>query len=441
MITKKEYAARRRDVMSVMEPNSIAIIAAAPEQIRSKDTLYPYKQCTNLTYLCGFPEPEAVMLLIPQRAQGEFVLFCRDKDLQREIWDGFRYGPSGAIDSFSTDDAFPIDDIDDILPGLLEGKSHVYYSLGKDADFDKRVMQWTNEIWKNPALEQKGRHSVKPGELKDFDHLLSEMRLIKSSAEIKLMRKAAEISAHAHRRVMTYCQPHLSEYHLQAEIEHEFMRAGATGPAYTSIVGGGKNACVLHYIENRDKLRSGDLVLIDAGCEYENYAADITRTFPVSGKFTKAQAAIYDIVLAAQAAAIEKIAPGLSFELGNKAAVNVITEGLVELGLLEGDVDSLIAEGAYRQFYMHNVSHWLGMDVHDVGDYKIEECWRVLEPGMVLTVEPGIYIAPDNKDVDQKWRGIGIRIEDNVLVTQKGNEVLTDQVPRGRQQIEQLMAG
>ena len=302
-------------------------------------------------------------------------------------------------------------------------------------------MQWTNEIWKNPALKQKGHHSVKPGELKDFDHLLSEMRLIKSSAEIKLMRKAAEISAHAHRRVMTYCRPHLSEYHLQAEIEHEFMRSGATGPAYTSIVGGGKNACVLHYIENRDKLRSGDLVLIDAGCEYENYAADITRTFPVSGKFTKAQAAIYDIVLAAQGAAIQKIAPGLSFELGNKAAVNVITEGLVELGLLEGDVDSLIAEGAYRQFYMHNVSHWLGMDVHDVGDYKIEECWRVLEPGMVLTVEPGIYIAPDNKDVDQKWRGIGIRIEDNVLVTQKGNEVLTDQVPRDRQQIEQLMAG
>ena len=441
MITKREYAARRRDVMSFMEPNSIAIIAAAPERIRSKDTLYPYKQCTNLTYLCEFPEPEAVMLLIPQRAQGEFVLFCRDKDLQREIWDGFRYGPSGAIDSFSADDAFPIDDIDDILPGLLEGKRHVYYSLGKDADFDKRVMQWTNEIWKNPALKQKGHYSVKPGELKDFDHLLSEMRLIKSSAEIKLMRKAAEISAHAHRRVMTYCRPHLSEYHLQAEIEHEFMRSGATGPAYTSIVGGGKNACVLHYIENRDKLRSGDLVLIDAGCEYENYAADITRTFPVSGKFTKSQAAIYDIVLAAQGAAIEKIAPGLSFELGNKAAVNVITEGLVELGLLEGDVDSLIAEGAYRQFYMHNVSHWLGMDVHDVGDYKIEECWRVLEPGMVLTVEPGIYIAPDNKDVDQKWRGIGIRIEDNVLVTQKGNEVLTDQVPRDRQQIEQLMAG
>ena len=441
MITKREYAARRRDVMSVMEPNSIAIIAAAPERIRSKDTLYPYKQCTNLTYLCGFPEPEAVMLLIPQRAQGEFVLFCRDKDLQREIWDGFRYGPSGAIDSFSADDAFPIDDIDDILPGLLEGKRHVYYSLGKDADFDKRVMQWTNEIWKNPALKQKGHYTVKPGELKDFDHLLSEMRLIKSSAEIKLMRKAAEISAHAHRRVMTYCRPHLSEYHLQAEIEHEFMRSGAAGPAYTSIVGGGKNACVLHYIENRDKLRSGDLVLIDAGCEYENYAADITRTFPVSGKFTKAQAAIYDIVLAAQGAAIQKIAPGLSFELGNKAAVNVITEGLVELGLLEGDVDSLIAEGAYRQFYMHNVSHWLGMDVHDVGDYKIEECWRVLEPGMVLTVEPGIYIAPDNKDVDQKWRGIGIRIEDNVLVTQKGNEVLTDQVPRDRQQIEQLMAG
>ena len=441
MITKREYAARRRDVMSVMQPNSIAIIAAAPERIRSKDTLYPYKQCTNLTYLCGFPEPDAVMLLIPQRSQGEFVLFCREKNPQREIWDGFRHGPSGAIESYCADDAFPIDDIDDILPGLLESKSHVYYSLGKDADFDNRVMQWTKEIWKNPASEQKGHHSVKPGELKDFDHLLSEMRLIKSSAEIKLMRKAADISAHAHRRVMTYCRPHLSEYHLQAEIEHEFMRSGASGPAYTSIVGAGKNACVLHYIENRDKLRSGDLVLIDAGCEYENYTADITRTFPISGKFTEPQAAIYDIVLAAQTAAIENIAPGLSFDRGNKAAIYEITKGLVELGLLNGDVDSLIAQGAYRQFYMHSVSHWLGMDVHDVGDYKIEDCWRVLEPGMVLTVEPGIYIATDNKNVDKMWRGIGIRIEDNVLVTQKGNEILTEQVPRDRQQIEQLMAG
>ena len=298
------------------------------------------------------------------------------------------------------------------------------------------MMQWTGELWKDNSHNQ-----AKPGELKDLNHLLSEMRLFKSSAEIKLMRKAAEITANAHRRAMTLCSHNLSEYHLQAEIEHEFMSAGATGPAYTSIVGAGKNACVLHYIENRDKLKSGDLVLIDAGCEYKNYAADITRTFPVNGKFTSSQAAIYDIVLAAQTAAIQQIAPGLSFQLGNQAAIRVITEGLVELGILEGNVDNLITGGAYRQFYMHNVSHWLGMDVHDVGDYKIDDQWRVLEARMVLTVEPGIDIAPDNTEVDKKWRGLGIRIEDNVLVTQKGNDILTDAVPRNREQIERLMAG
>ena len=441
MITKREYAARRRNVMSVMEPNSIAVIPAAPERVRSNDTLYPYKQSVNLTYLSGFPEPDAVMLLIPQRPQGEFVLFCRDKDPLREVWDGHRQGPEGARDHFAADDAFPIDDIDDILPGLLEGKTHTYYSLGKDAEFDKRLMQWTREIWKSEVCNNNSQNSAELGELKDLDHLLNEMRLIKSSAEIRLMRKAADISANAHCRAMTYCRPKLNEYHLQAEMEHEFMSAGATGPAYTSIVGSGKNACVLHYIENCHKLKSGDLVLIDAGCEYQNYAADITRTFPINGKFSPSQAAIYDIVLAAQAAAIDNIAPGLAYDLANQAAVRVITQGLVELGILEGDIDILIAEHAYRDFYMHNISHWLGMDVHDVGDYKIDHHWRVYEPGMVLTVEPGIYIAADNTRVQEKWRGIGVRIEDNILVTQTGCDILTDGVPRDRQQIEQLMAG
>lgn len=436
MITNREYAARRRDLMSMMEPNSIAIIAAAPERVRSKDTLYPYKQCTNLSYLCGFPEPDAVMVLMPQRPQGEFVFFCRDKDPLRETWDGYRQGPAGATANFAADDGFPIDDIDDILPGLLEGKSRVYYSIGKDPEFDKHLMEWINEV-----REKNTDDHLSPGQFIDLDHLLSEMRLIKSAAEIKLMRKAGEISAQAHCRAMSHCRPNLNEFHLQADIEHEFMRAGATGPAYTSIVGAGKNACILHYIENRDKLRSGDLVLIDAGCEYQNYAADITRTFPVNGKFSPSQAAIYDIVLAAQAAAIENIVPGLAYDLANQAAVRVITQGLVELGILQGDIDRLIAEHAYRDFYMHNVSHWLGMDVHDVGDYKIDHHWRVYEPGMVLTVEPGIYIAADNAKVQEKWRGIGVRIEDDVLVTQTGCEILTDGVPKDRQQIEQLMAG
>jgi Xaa-Pro aminopeptidase len=436
MITQKNYASRRRDLMAMMQGNSIAVVAAAPEKIRSNDTHYPYKQCTNLSYLSGFPEPESVMLLIPGRQQGEVVFFCRDKDPLRETWDGYREGPAGAVQNFGADDAFPIDDIDDILPGMLEGKDRVYYAIGKDAEFDKHLMTWVNDV-----REKRGNDAVPPGEFIDLDHLVNEMRLIKSAAEIKLMRQAGEISARAHRRAMQLSRPGLYEYQLQAEIEHEFMASGAVGPAYTSIVGGGKNGCVLHYIENRDRLRANDLVLIDAGCEYQNYAADITRTFPVNGKFSREQAAIYDIVLAAQAAAIELIAPGLEYNLANDVTVRVITQGLIDLSILAGDIDELIEQGAHRDFYMHNAGHWLGMDVHDVGDYKIDNHWREYEPGMVLTVEPGIYISPDNTNVDKKWRGIAVRIEDNVLVTKTGCENLTSGVPSARDEIELLMAG
>jgi len=435
MISKKEYAARRKDLMSMMAGNSIAVIAAAPEKVRSKDTLYPYKQSTNFSYLSGFSELCAVMLLIPNRQQGECVLFCRDKDPLRETWDGLRLGPIEAKQALALDDAFPIDDIDDILPGLLEGKSHIYYSAGKDKAFDKQLIQWVDEV----TLDKES-DSEPCCEQVDLDHILAELRLIKSAAEIKLMRKAADISAEAHCRAMRFCQPGQYEYQLQAEIEHQFMTSGATGPAYTSIVGGGKNACILHYIENQSALKSGDLVLIDAGCEYQNYAADITRTFPINGKFSTAQAAIYDIVLAAQTAAINCITPGVTYDQANKATIEVITQGLVELGILKGDVDQLIAEGAYREFYMHSVSHWLGMDVHDVGDYKINNQWRVYEAGMLLTIEPGIYIAADNQNIDKKWRGIAVRIEDDILVTKAGREVLTDGVPKQRDQIESLMA-
>mgnify|MGYP001592774040 FL=1 len=435
MISKKEYAARRKDLMSMMADNSIAVLAAAPEQVRSKDTLYPYKQSTNFSYLSGFSEPCAVMLLIPNREQGECVLFCRDKDPLRETWDGLRLGPVEAKQTLALDDAFPIDDIDDILPGLLENKSHIYYSAGKDKAFDKQLIQWIDEV----TLDKES--DAQPCcEQVDLDHLLAELRLIKSAAEIKLMRKAADISAEAHCRAMRFCKPGQYEYQLQAEIEHQFMMSGATGPAYTSIVGGGKNACILHYIENQSALKAGDLVLIDAGCEYQNYAADITRTFPVNGKFSAAQAAIYDIVLAAQTAAINCITPGVTYDQANKATIEVITQGLVKLGILTGDVDQLIAEGAYREFYMHSVSHWLGMDVHDVGDYKINNQWRVYEAGMLLTIEPGIYISADNQNVDKKWRGIAVRIEDDILVTKAGREVLTDGVPKQRDQIESLMA-
>ena len=436
MITNKEYSARRKELMSLMHSNSIAIISAAPEKVRSRDTHYPYKQNVNLSYLCGFPEPESVLVLIPGRAQGEMVLFCRDKDPLRETWDGYREGPEGAVSNFGADDAFPIADIDDILPNLIEGKDRLYYAIGKDPEFDRHLMDWVNHV-----RNQRGNGALPPGEFVDLDHFINEMRLFKTAGELKIMRKAAEISVSAHSRAMKASKPGLFEYQLQAEIEHEFAVHGSAGAAYTSIVGGGKNGCILHYIENRDALKDGDLVLIDAGCEYQNYAADITRTFPVNGKFSDEQAAIYDIVLQAQTDALAVIGPGIEYNKTNEATVLAITQGLVDLGILHGDVDELIASEAHREFYMHGAGHWLGMDVHDVGDYKIDSQWRVYEPGMVVTIEPGIYIAPGNPNVDKKWHGIAVRIEDDIVVTKDGNENITAGVPKKRDEIEALMAG
>ena len=436
MITNKEYSARRKELMSLMHSNSIAIISAAPEKVRSRDTHYPYKQNVNLSYLCGFPEPESVLVLIPGRSQGEMVLFCRDKDPLRETWDGYREGPEGAVSNFGADDAFPIADIDDILPNLIEGKDRLYYAIGKDPEFDRHLMDWVNHV-----RNQRGNGALPPGEFVDLDHFINEMRLFKTAGELKIMRKAAEISVSAHSRAMKASKPGLFEYQLQAEIEHEFAVHGSAGAAYTSIVGGGKNGCILHYIENRDALKDGDLVLIDAGCEYQNYAADITRTFPVNGKFSDEQAAIYDIVLQAQTDAIAVIGPGIEYNKTNEATVLAITQGLVDLGILHGDVDELIASEAHREFYMHGAGHWLGMDVHDVGDYKIDGQWRVYEPGMVVTIEPGIYIAPGNPNVDKKWHGIAVRIEDDIVVTKDGNENITAGVPKKRDEIEALMAG
>lgn len=436
MTTNKEYAARRKDLMLQMHKNSIAIISSAPEKIRSRDTHYPYKQNVNLSYLCGFPEPESVLVLIPGRENGETVLFCRDKDPLRETWDGYREGPNGAVKNFGADDAFPISDIDDILPNLIEGKDRLYYAIGKDPEFDKHLMDWINHV-----RSQRGNGALPPGEFVDLDHFINEMRLFKTAGEVKIMRKAGEISAKAHVRAMKASRPGVFEYQLQAEIEHEFAMSGSVGPAYSSIVGGGKNGCVLHYVENKDLLRDGDLVLIDAGCEYQNYAADITRTFPVNGKFSVEQAAIYDVVLKAQADAIAMIGPGIEYNKTNEATIRTITQGLVDLGLLQGDVDELIANEAHREFYMHGAGHWLGMDVHDVGDYKIEGQWRVYEPGMVVTIEPGIYIAPGSPNIDEKWHGIAVRIEDDIVVTKDGNENLTSAVPKERNEIEALMAG
>ena len=435
MISSNEFARRRKELMTMIGKDSIAIVPAAPERTRSRDTLYPYRQDSDFHYLCGFPEPEAVLVLIPGRTQGQCVLFCRERDRERETWDGYRAGPEGACEKYGADDAFPITDMDDILPGLLEGKAKVYSAIGKDKEFDQRLMEWVNSI---RAKARTG--AVPPGEFVDLDHLLHENRLFKKPAELKLMRKAAKISAEAHSRAMRASKPGLNEYQLQAEIEYTFAMEGASFPAYTSIVGGGDNACILHYVENNQPLKDGDLVLIDAGCEYQHYAADITRTFPVNGHFSPEQKAIYELVLKAQLAGIDAAQAGNHWDAPHQATVQVITEGLVKLGLLEGNVDQLIAAGAYSEFYMHRAGHWLGMDVHDVGDYKVDGQWRLLEPGMVMTIEPGIYIAPDCKQVAKEWRGIGVRIEDDVAITRKGTEVLTAGVPKTVAEIEALMA-
>lgn len=434
-INKTEFARRRKQLMAMMEPNSIAIVPSAPERIRSRDTEYHYRQDSDLLYLSGFEEPQSVLVLIPGRDHGEFVLFVRERNREREIWDGYRAGPEGACSEYEADDAFPIDDIDDILPGLIEGRERVYYAMGKDSEFDKHVMDWVNTI---RAKVRSG--ATPPGEFLDLSHFLNDMRLFKSVSEIRVMREAGEISARAHVRAMKASRPGVMEYQLEAEIIHEFQKSGARFAAYNTIVGGGKNGCILHYIENSAPLKNGDLVLIDAGCELDYYAADITRTFPVNGKFSPEQKALYEICLQAQIEAIAVAKPGNHWNDPHETTVRVITQGLVAIGLLEGDVNELIKNEAHKEFYMHRAGHWLGMDVHDVGDYKVGGEWRVLEPGMVLTVEPGIYVAPDNERVAKKWRGIGIRIEDDVVITKDGNEVLTKDVPKTVHDIEALMA-
>ena len=434
-IPKAEYARRRKALMAEMEPNSIAILPAAPMYIRNRDVEHVYRQDSDFQYLSGFPEPEAVIALIPGREHGEYVLFCRERDPARELWDGLRAGQDGAVAEYGADDAFPIGDIDDILPGLIEGRSRVYYAIGSNQEFDHRLMEWINTI------RSKARQGAQPpNEFVALDHLLHDLRLYKSANEVKVMRAAAEISARAHVRAMQASRAGLYEYHLEAELDYEFRKGGAKMPAYGSIVAAGKNACILHYRENDAVLKDGDLVLIDAGCEIDCYASDITRTFPVSGRFSAEQKAIYELVLAANEEAFKHIAPGKHWNEAHEATVCVITAGLVDLGLLQGDVEDLIASEAYKPFYMHRAGHWLGMDVHDVGDYKVGGEWRVLEPGMAMTVEPGIYIAADNQDVAKKWRGIGVRIEDDVVVTRTGCEILTGGVPKTVAEIEALMS-
>lgn len=431
---QSEFRKRRKLLMQRVGQGNIALICSSPAKIRNRDVHYPFRQDSDFYYLTGFNEPDAVAVFIPGREQGEYILFCREYDAAKALWEGAHAGLEGATEHYQADDAFPIDDMDDILSGLLENKNKVFYPMGRDSDFDHRLLEWINH------LRGQSRSGVcAPGELVSLEHIVHEMRLFKSAEEIKLMRRAADVSAQGHIKAMQACKPGLNEFEIEAELVHHFMRAGLRSVAYPSIVAGGKNACVLHYTENADKLKQGDLLLIDAGAECDHYAADITRTFPVSGKFSEPQRQLYQLVLDAQLAAIEQVKPGIPWHNAHEASVEVLTKGLVVLGLLTGKVKTLIKKEKFKQFYMHRIGHWLGMDVHDVGDYKVDQKWRLLEPGMVLTIEPGLYIPADCKSVEPKWRGIGIRIEDDLLVTDTGHEILTAGVPKTVADIEALM--
>lgn len=418
--------------MRMMDTDAIAILPAAPEVIRNRDVAYPYRQDSDLLYLTGFPEPEAVAVICPGREHGEFVLFCRERDPEKEVWHGSRAGVEGAVERYGADDAFPVGDIDDILPGMIEGRDRVFCTMGRYDDFDRRVMQWVNDI---RSQVRSGGHA--PNEFIALDHVLHDMRLFKTRDEIRTMRRAARISVAAHERAMRTCRPGMREYELEAEFWHEFRRNGAE-PAYGLIVGGGANGCVLHYVANDHTLRDGDLVLIDAGAEYDGYAADITRTFPVNGRFSDAQRDVYAIVLSAQKAAIEAAVNNGHWNEPHEVARRILVQGMIDLGLLKGEVDGRIEDGSYRRFFMHRTGHWLGMDVHDVGDYKIDEGWRHLEPGMCLTIEPGLYISAAD-DVPEHLHDIGVRIEDDVLITRDGHEVLTDGLAKEIDDIEALM--
>lgn len=431
---QSEFKKRRKQLMQRIGKGNIALLGSSPTKIRNRDVHYPFRQDSDFYYLTGFSEPDAMAVFIPGREQGEYILFCREYDETKALWEGAHAGLEGATQHYQADDAFPIDDLDEILPGMLENKHKVFYPMGRDSDLDHRLLDWINHL-----RGQSRSGIIAPGELVSLEHTLHEMRLFKSQEEIKLMRRAAEISAQGHVKAMKSCKPGLYEYQIEADLVNHFMQQGLRSVAYPSIVAGGKNACVLHYTENSDKLKNGDLLLIDAGAECDHYAADITRTFPVSGRFTEPQKQLYQLVLDAQSAAMEQIKPGIPWHNAHDASVETLTKGLVALGLLEGKIKTLIKKEKFKQFYMHRIGHWLGMDVHDVGDYKVDQKWRLLEPGMVLTVEPGLYIPVDCKTVDEKWRGIGIRIEDDLLVTEHGHEVLTAGVPKTIADIEALM--
>lgn len=435
-ISLDEYIARRQRLLTQLPPKSICLVSAARLKTRSNDTEYPFRQDSYFEYLSGFPEPDALLLISNQdeSAESVSVLFCLDKDPQAEIWHGRRIGPTLAVEKFAFDEAYPIDEAREALLSFVDGHEHLYFAQGHDADLDELVFSVLAQLRAAPKQSK-----TAPANITDVRPVLNEMRLFKSEAETAIMRKAGEISAHAHIRAMQASQVGRTEYQLEAELHHEFAVQGAKHPAYGTIVGSGHNACILHYTENSDALKEGELVLIDAGAELAGYAADITRTFPINGRFSEPQKQLYKLVLDAQLASLALFKPGNTLQQATDKAIQVITAGLLELGLLSGELQDNIQAQHYRQFFMHGLGHWLGLDVHDVGDYKVDGKDRPFEAGMVLTIEPGIYVAPD-AEVDKKWQGIGIRIEDNVLITAAGHEVLTSAVPKTIEEIEALMA-
>ncbi|PWF23122.1 aminopeptidase P N-terminal domain-containing protein [Corticimicrobacter populi] len=446
-IDTNPFVERRERLFDLMHAlgGGIAILPTTPEIRRNRDNEYPYRHDSDFFYLSGFTEPEAWLVLIAGE-NNRSILYCRDKHLEREIWDGYRFGPEAAAEHFQFDEALPVEQLDQTLPELLQDQPILYAPLSEQDTLDQRLRQWL------AAARQRSRAGFQtPARQLDLRVVLAEMRLIKDATEIDTMRQAAQISARAHVRAMRSARPGLREYQIEAELLHEFRRHGAQDVAYGSIVATGANACVLHYRAGDTQLRDGDLVLIDAGCELDSYAADITRTFPANGRYSGPQRALYDLTVAAEAAAIAVTRPGASWNAGHEAAVRVLAQGMIDEGLLQGSLDGVIESGAYSRFYMHRTGHWLGLDVHDVGDYREPPSllqsaiagsgprpWRTLQPGMVLTIEPGIYVRPGD-DVDERWWNIGIRTEDDALVTETGCELLTRGVPVDADEIEAIM--
>ena len=429
-----DHAARRRRLAQVVGDDGIALIAATPERQRNNDVDYPYRPNSDFRYLTGFSEPEAVAVIAPGFEEGDYLLFCRERNVEQEIWVGRRAGPEGAMAWYGADSAFDIEDFDDWLAKLLNGRRRLYLTLGTHKEFEHDVLR------RMEKLRSQGRRATPPNEMVALDRIVQEMRLRKSGEEVALMRQASATSARAHVAAMQAVQPGMYEYQLAAVLHYEFEVDGMTW-AYPSIVGAGENACVLHYIENSAPMKDGDLVLIDAGAEYRGYAGDITRTFPVNGNFSEAQRELYDVVLAANRAAIAAARPGAPVNAVHQAALHVLVDGLLKLGLLEGDAEDVIETESYQRFFMHGTSHWIGMDVHDVGDYKSDGEWRLLEPGMALTVEPGLYVQANSEGAPRRFWNTGIRIEDDIVITDDGCEVLTSDVPKDADEIEALMAG